>query len=519
MVCEEKQKTHLDDVLGKFGMFGAYHRQLILLIGLAYASNTAYSSNYVFAVEEVDYRCADAAFENNTCGTINSARCTEWIYDKPDSFVAEFGLACQDWKRTLVGTVHSLAYMVGLIFVGPLSDRLGRKAMIILTGVIGGVLGVARSFVTSYWLYIALEFLESAFGDICSPAYILNVEIVSTKKRVPFFTITSIGYSVGAVIKAFIAWIVPDWRNFLRVLYAPALLFFFYLFCLDESPRWLLIKGRKKEAVQIIQKMSKKNKVKIDENVLDNLICDTDKEENVEFSAVFKSMFSSFALVQRFIICVVWWTTSTFVNYGMTITSVSLQGNKYINYSLIALIEVPGGFLAMYILMKYRRKFPLIWSFLLAGLFCVGQPFLPTDMPWLSITMFMAGKFMASLYFTITYIFTSELFPTYTRNSMHALCSSLGRVGSIVAPQAPLLTVYWEGLPSLIFGIVSIIAGLITFLVPDVAEISLPDTVKEAEAIGMKEKKDIVLNHNNVISIEHCDDKEGMKNRGFEWKE
>lgn len=62
-----------------------------------------------------------------------------------------------------------------------------------------------------------------------------------------------------------------------------------------------------------------------------------------------------------------------------------------------------------------------------------------SDLTWLSITMFMAGKLMASLYFTITYIYTSELFPTYTRNSMHALCSSLGRIGSIVAPQAPLL--------------------------------------------------------------------------------
>lgn len=56
MACEEKQKTHLDDVLGQFGMFDAYHLQLMVVIGLAYASNAAFSSNYIFAVEEVGYR-------------------------------------------------------------------------------------------------------------------------------------------------------------------------------------------------------------------------------------------------------------------------------------------------------------------------------------------------------------------------------------------------------------------------------------------------------------------------------
>lgn len=57
MTSEEKpKKTHLDDVLGKFSMFGPYHAQLMVFLGLAYASNTAYSSNYVFAVEEVGYR-------------------------------------------------------------------------------------------------------------------------------------------------------------------------------------------------------------------------------------------------------------------------------------------------------------------------------------------------------------------------------------------------------------------------------------------------------------------------------
>lgn len=57
MTSEEKvARTHLDDVLKQFGMFGRYHSKLILLIGLAYASNAAFCANYIFAAEHVEYR-------------------------------------------------------------------------------------------------------------------------------------------------------------------------------------------------------------------------------------------------------------------------------------------------------------------------------------------------------------------------------------------------------------------------------------------------------------------------------
>lgn len=47
---------------------------------------------------------------------------------------------------------------------------------------------------------------------------------------------------------------------------------------------------------------------------------------------------------------------------------------------------------------------------------------------------------------------------------------------------------YWSGLPPMIFGGASLIAGLLTFLVPDTADNSLPNTVKQAEALGKSEK-------------------------------
>nr|XP_013190084.1 unnamed protein product [Amyelois transitella] len=520
--------SELDKVLTQFNVFGRYHCLFMFWSFLALASNAVFCSNFVFSAEEVSYRCKDEGFGNDTCTNManstaecsewtyedpnsfvaevstilsvckdegfgndtctnmanSTAECSEWTYEDPNSFVAEIGLACQDWKRTLVGTMHSFGYMVGLLLVGPMSDRLGRKLSIVITGMLGGVFGVARSFTSNYWLFIALEFLEGAIGDSCSPMFILTIEIVSSRNRLLFYILCSFGYPFGGVLVSLSAWKFTYWRTFLRVIYMPALLFFAYLFLIDESPRWLLIKGKKDKAIKIIEKAAEKNKIKIDKTLLEKMECE--KEKSVNFFRLLKMTFGSKIILKRFLICLVWWTTSTFVAYGLSINSVSLKGNKYVNYALTSLMDVPANFIILLSQNYFKRKAPLITSFLVGAFLCLAHPFLPANLSWLSLIMYMASKLMSSFYFTITYMFTSELFPTYTRNSMHALCSSLGRIGSIIAPQTPLLMHYWSGLPSLVFGSVSLIAGLITFLVPDTADNSLPDTVKQAEEIGKK---------------------------------
>lgn len=44
--------------------------------------------------------------------------------------------------------------------------------------------------------------------------------------------------------------------------------------------------------------------------------------------------------------------------------------------------------------------------------------------------------------------------------------------------------VYWTGLPIVLFGMMSFVAALVTLLVPDTGKASLPDTVRQAEALG-----------------------------------
>ena len=62
-----------------------------------------------------------------------------------------------------------------------------------------------------------------------------------------------------------------------------------------------------------------------------------------------------------------------------------------------------------------------------------------TDYTTAKLIVFLAGKFAITIAFTVVYVFTAELFPTELRHTMLGTCSMVGRIGSIIAPQTPLL--------------------------------------------------------------------------------
>ncbi|KAI5637920.1 sugar transporter domain-containing protein [Phthorimaea operculella] len=512
-----EEPIHLDQVLEHLGAFGKHQLFTMCMLSLVYATNSMYNVNYVFAVEDVNYRCKiptceDSAkfttswLENSSpdisedniklcrsyrhignCKFDNTTvqDCSEWVYEIPNSFVAEFGLACEDWKPAMVGTAHSIGNMLGLLVQGQISDRWGRKTAAVFSGTMGAVLGITKSFSTSFWIYVILEGLEAAIGDALSPIFMLSIEIVEKKKAVLFQMILLNCYTCGLIIMPFIAWAVPYWRNFLRVIYAPTLLILTYSFFLDESIRWLFSKGKKERAITLIQKIADRNGVEIDKTTLNKLDYTGEDETNViNDRKLLMKTFKSKIMMQRFLVCMVWWFTITLINYGMMIGVVFVDGNKYINFALLMLCDIPSNVFYWMALSKYKRKIPLFTSFIVGGIFCVSQPFVPKGYAWLGLALFMAFETLATFSYNIVYMYTSELFPTYTRNSMHAVCSAIGRVGSLLAPQTPLLISYWSGLPALLFGLTSLLSGALTLLMPETANCELPDTVQEAENIG-----------------------------------
>lgn len=66
-----------------------------------------------------------------------------------------------------------------------------------------------------------------------------------------------------------------------------------------------------------------------------------------------------------------------FVYDGLSINSVSMAGNRYLNFVLVVLIEIPGALVTAKLMQLFGRRASLSGSFVLAALCCLGFHFLP----------------------------------------------------------------------------------------------------------------------------------------------
>jgi hypothetical protein len=60
----------------------------------------------------------------------------------------------------------------------------------------------------------------------------------------------------------------------------------------------------------------------------------------------------------------------------------------------------------------------------------------PPSNEWLTLTMWLLGKFAISCSFTSLFVFATELFPTMSRNSRIGFCVAASRFGATFVPFA-----------------------------------------------------------------------------------
>ncbi|XP_032516754.2 organic cation transporter protein-like isoform X1 [Danaus plexippus] len=506
----------LTEIVSGFGRYQIWQSVLAILPVICTAmSNT----NFVFAAASGNYRCAvpecgssnvsflstlsnltndrcyRPLFHHDSCSPENFDKeisCNKWIYEDKNSFVAEFDLACQEWKRTLVGTIHNLGVLVAMPLMGFVSDCWGRRTAIMISS-LSLCVGAFKTLVTTgpagYLQYVLIEFIEALLvTGTYTTCFVLIVEIIGSDKRIIGAAAVGSSVAIGELILDFIVWNVPYWRKFFLIIYCPAPIFIIYVYILEESMRWLLTTGRKDKALVVLQKIATWNKFAITCNVIDEV-----NKETLEITQgtasttekfTIKLLVSSPILLKRVIVCSWWWFTAAFVYYGLMINSVSLPGNKYANFALTSFVTIPGDIIAVITLDRIGRRKTLLGGFLFCGVCCVGIGFIPTDHKIASVAMFLVGKLSISACFNSVYVYTSELVPTSARGSLVGICSMVARVGTVLAPLTPLLSDFWRSFPTLIFGVTSLTAAMLTLATPETLRRRLPNTIAEAAAMS-----------------------------------
>jgi len=179
----------------------------------------------------------------------------------------------------LVGWAMSSALvgcMIGAVLSGLLSDKLGRKRLLIVSGVFFTVSAVGTAVAGSLQVFVWYRLLGGlgiGLASNLSPMYI--GELSPSEMRGRFVSINQltivIGVLLAQVVNWAIAWNMPadfteeqilqswygqtGWRWMFGAEAVPAALFFGLMFFVPESPRWLVKNGRFDVAERILGRL------------------------------------------------------------------------------------------------------------------------------------------------------------------------------------------------------------------------------------------------------------------------
>ena len=164
----------------------------------------------------------------------------------------------------------SFAAMIAMLVAGRLSDRVGRKKILLAVAFLYALSAITSAYAVSYeTLYVARMVGGLAFGAalILAPTYI--AEISTAENRGKLVSIQQLNIVLG-FFAAFLSnyyfnqynvsgsEVLNDqnvWRWMLGVEFFPAIFYFGLLFFVPKSPRWLYTKNRSEQAKHVLERI------------------------------------------------------------------------------------------------------------------------------------------------------------------------------------------------------------------------------------------------------------------------
>lgn len=167
--------------------------------------------------------------------------------------------------------------LVGALFAGGLSDKYGRKPLLLFSGFLFVATSIGTGLAPSYLPFITSRLLGGVAIGIASnlsPLYI--AEIAPAAMRGKLVSMNQLTIALGVVAAQLVNWLIAQptppgttadqipfdswnvqsgWRWMFGVTAAPAAVFFLSMFFVPESPRWLAKKGRSERARIVLGKI------------------------------------------------------------------------------------------------------------------------------------------------------------------------------------------------------------------------------------------------------------------------
>ena len=339
----------------------------------------------------------------------------------------------------LVGSI------VGVLFAGILSDKLGRKLTMVISAVLfsTSALGCALSAdFAQLVVYRIIGGVGIGVVSIVSPLYISELAVAQYRGRLVslYQLAVTVGF-LGAYLVNYqlLAWaesgtqlsvdwlnkifITEVWRGMLGMETLPAILFFIIIFFIPESPRWLIVRGKDLKAVNILEKIY--NSITEAKSQLNETKSVLTSETKSEWSllmkpGIFKAVIIGvcIAILGQFmgVNAVLYYGPSIFENAGLS------GGDSLFYQVLVGLVNTLTTVLALVIIDKVGRKKLVYYgvSGMVVSLILIGLYFLFGDSLGVSslflLVFFLFYVFCCAVSIcAVVFVLLSEMYPTKVR--------------------------------------------------------------------------------------------------------
>ncbi|MEM6632467.1 MAG: sugar porter family MFS transporter, partial [Bacteroidota bacterium] len=191
--------------------------------------------------------------------------------------------------------------MFAMLFAGPLSDRFGRKPILIGVAFLYALSAIWSAMAGSYEaLYIARMIGGVAFGAalVLAPAYIAEISPAAIRGKMVTIQQLNIvlGFSVAYFSNYYLQGAITElgaiteqsvWRWMLGIEFFPAILYFILLFFIPRSPRWLFLKGKTEKAEQVLNRLLGPEKALAESLQIQQSIASTTQQSKIPLSKLF----------------------------------------------------------------------------------------------------------------------------------------------------------------------------------------------------------------------------------------
>jgi sugar porter (SP) family MFS transporter len=181
-----------------------------------------------------------------------------------------------EFVRGWANSCALLGCLVGALLAGVLSDRFGRKRLLVFAALLFAITSVGNGLAPNFTIFVAWRILGGVaigLASNLSPMYIAEVAPAPLRGRL--VSVNQLTIVIGILLAQFVNWyivrdlprgateefmsqswyVVTGWRWMFGLTAVPALLFLISMSIVPESPRWLAKLGRRDEAQRILTRI------------------------------------------------------------------------------------------------------------------------------------------------------------------------------------------------------------------------------------------------------------------------